>query len=639
MKIRISILLIVFTCLLCSCAPAASDTSSVLNSNDMEKIAESLSTDIDYERHIEKLNITGISGEISAVTMQNGQLWFAYEQVLYYTNTDGSNVHEVFGSLPENTCHIAFGANQEVYVGADNAIYIFKTDGELLSQSAFDYGQTLIDLVSMPDENPAALLWNGNEHIICSIEKENFGTEIDFDIPELVVIRGITIYNGFSLLTLDDGLYVSSGKSTMPILSWIDIGCAENNGICLAGISENNDIFLLNRLDGSIYTLSEPVFIEKTILNLATVVNLAGSDLEKAVISFNNSNREYKIKVTTYDSVELLNRDIIAGNVPDLINISSIIPFDSYSAKGLFEDLNPYFESDGEVQLIPQIQKAMLSDGKLYFASPGFHVMTLIGIPDFVGSEYGWTYDEMKHYLAEASKGATVLAHYWTKEHLLQFFLYQNMDWTVDWQTGRALFDSADFKELLEFVNTARENSGEIMDEIAQIMVGKQLVIHHTFVDIINFAYIDNMFEGKSVFKGFPSSKKSSGVLYPANYMIAMTSVCAEKPAAWSFIRQALLDDPLFQIIPAIKSKFDSAVDIAMAEGDEELGVPPLTKQQYEKLLELIDGIGPIVQQNLDLQRIINEEVPAYFAGQKSVEEVCEIIQARAQNYVGERSG
>lgn len=634
MKKRIIALLLLSTCLLCSCVQA---TPEPKYGDSPEKIAERLSLDNDYERHLEKVNITGITGEIAAAKIYNSQFWFVSGQVLYCANSDGSNARKIFDSLPENARHVAFGTNQEIYVGADNAIFTYDVDGGLLSRSSFDYGQIMLDLISIPDESPAALLWNGSENIICSIEAKNLGKEIDFDIPKSVIIHGISVYNASPILSLEDGLHLYSMEETLPLLSWMDIGVADSNSICLVGVSENNGMTFLNRADGCIYTLSDPVLIEKNILNFATIVSLAGTDLEKSIISFNNSNREYKIIVTTYDSLEQLNIDIIAGNIPDLINISDIMPFDSYVAKGLLEDLNPYFDADNEVKLLPQIRKAMLRDGKLYFASPGIYAMTLIGIPEFVGSEYGWTFDEMKDCLDKASEDATVLPNYWTKENLLQYLLYQNMEWTVDWKTGRALFDSPDFKELLAYINTAPDTVDEIPDDVEQIMNGKQLAIHHTFLDIINFAYIDNMFEGNAVFKGFPGSDKSSGVLY-TKYKLAMTSVCAEKDAAWSFICQALLDDPLFQLIPAIESKFNDALSAAMTEGDEELGVPPLTNLQHEKLLALLDGLGSTAQVNLDLQNIIEGEVPAYFEGQKSVDEVCAIIQSRAQTYVDERS-
>lgn len=51
----------------------------------------------------------------------------------------------------------------------------------------------------------------------------------------------------------------------------------------------------------------------------------------------------------------------------------------------------------------------------------------------------------------------------------------------------------------------------------------------------------------------------------------------------------------------------------------------------------LIDNISDKFKYNVEIQKIINEEVDAYMQGQKDIESVCEIVQSRVQLYLDER--
>jgi hypothetical protein len=64
----------------------------------------------------------------------------------------------------------------------------------------------------------------------------------------------------------------------------------------------------------------------------------------------------------------------------------------------------------------------------------------------------------------------------------------------------------------------------------------------------------------------------------------------------------------------------------------------PVTAEQAKEYRELIDGITMISQNDREITGIILEEAAAYFNGQKTSEEVAELIQNRVQTLVYERS-
>ena len=63
-----------------------------------------------------------------------------------------------------------------------------------------------------------------------------------------------------------------------------------------------------------------------------------------------------------------------------------------------------------------------------------------------------------------------------------------------------------------------------------------------------------------------------------------------------------------------------------------------LSKEEYDKLVSLIDGTKKvIVNIEDDITKIIEEELYAMFAGEKTPEETAEVIQSRAGILISER--
>ena len=61
-----------------------------------------------------------------------------------------------------------------------------------------------------------------------------------------------------------------------------------------------------------------------------------------------------------------------------------------------------------------------------------------------------------------------------------------------------------------------------------------------------------------------------------------------------------------------------------------------MTKEEVARLKEDISSVSHVYSYNENLIQIIQEEVAAFFSGQKTAEEVAGIVQSRAQIYVNE---
>ena len=71
---------------------------------------------------------------------------------------------------------------------------------------------------------------------------------------------------------------------------------------------------------------------------------------------------------------------------------------------------------------------------------------------------------------------------------------------------------------------------------------------------------------------------------------------------------------------------------------DEEIVLPTLTEEQLNQAVSFVEGITKAPYQNSEIMSIINEEVQAFFEGQKSAKDVASVIQNRVQLYLDENN-
>jgi ABC-type glycerol-3-phosphate transport system substrate-binding protein len=586
---------------------------------------------ISYALELPQVNIG-----VDAVQLTDNTLWFVSGEKLYSAQADGSDAQERFGSVPSGTYCLTIGTDDCIYFGGDAGIYVFDVDGVQQNLLTLKRDELLCDLMTTTDGTNAALISNNDGYALREFTTDAFNDTLNYKFTAVTDIRGIAQYNGDFLICENEGIAVYSEAVYLPAVKWSDIGVV---GLYtyFAGILGDGKIMYLNRTDKKIYfAQKEPTVFEKTELSLAVIAenDFVRPELEAAVVAFNSANSEYTVKIEKYASVTEMNVHIIAGDTPDLINVDGL-PFETFAKKGLFEDLSPYFDSAEDLNLVPSFRKAMSTDDSLYRVSPDFLVWSLEGISDYIGTKQGWTFDELKQIIADAPEGTSVFPQTWDKQAVSTFLLKQNIDEYVDWENSKALFNTSEFKNLLEFINTFPDFPGDATDEFEQLRSGKQLVTPGGAGSVEGFTNVDRYFGGKLVAKGFPSERRASGLLNPASCTFAICSASANKDGAFAFIRSVLLTDDL-KYIPMLQSKFDEAITTAMTEPI--LLDSPMTSDEYVQLMTFLNGVDSVLSSNQVLQNIIDEETPPYFAGQKTVDEVCEIIQNRAELYINEQS-
>lgn len=404
-------------------------------------------------------------------------------------------------------------------------------------------------------------------------------------------------------------------------------------------------------------------------------------DIKQQLVDFNKNSDQYKIYVrdySTYDTMDdytqgltRLNADIVSGDVPDIMLLNSQMPVESYIAKGVFADLNEFFEKESQLKkedLLPNVIEAVSYGDGLYRIAPSFSVSSFAAKTADVGEEPGWTMDEALALLATKPEGTQLLS-----EITCSGFMYYTM-WIcgqeyVDWDSGECYFDTEGFKKILEYANSLPREidyTGVMDDETywqemeTQYRNGKTILSMQYLSSFRDYAYAKQGTFGEDItFIGFPVENGLGGCLN-IDQTMAISALSKNQDAAWEFVKSFFTEeyqDNLEYNFPVRISSMQKLEEKSWEKpytvdeqgnkqeyddyfyvGGMEVPVVPLTKEESGKVMDYIKSLNTICTYNEDLNNIITEETESYFSGQKSVDEVVEVIQSRAKIYVSENS-
>ncbi len=451
------------------------------------------------------------------------------------------------------------------------------------------------------------------------------------------------------------------------------------------GMEQNENLAILTPTDRS--TLPE-----KTILTYATMY--LSQNERNRIINYNKSSTTRRIEVRDYSEyrteddyqagVKKLNAEILAGQIPDLINTSQL-PIRQYGTKGILEDLWPFIENDtgigGRDGLMERVFTAAEQDGKLYQVFGDFSIYTVAGATSVVGKRNSWTLADLQAALATMPEGCAILNAYATKSDMLQNIVGMNLDNYVNWSDGACNFDSSEFKALLEFCNTFpaeykwEDHQDDDDDDYTRISEGRQM-LRTSYIGDPKDLQVDRALFGDNVsYVGFPKEDGSVGSSFNTNSGIAMSAACKDKEGAWGFMREMLISryagkdkDALWNVyqFPTNKADFEWMWEKSMipdgyetdADGNQVLdenGNPieisnssmswgggfsvefyAATEEDRAMFMDLYNKVDSMNGRDESIYEIVTDVAGGYFAGDKTLDDAAAQIQSRVKLYVDE---
>ena len=272
---------------------------------------------------------------------------------------------------------------------------------------------------------------------------------------------------------------------------------------------------------------------------------------------------------------------------------------------------------------------------------------------------------EMMDAFAKMPEGATIFGDQTTRESLLWTFSTMAISDYIDETTGQCNFNSQGFKDVLSFLKDIPAETNvdyddptywqqfetQYRDNRTMLM---QISLNNLEYMIYNFG---QMGTSEVSLVGFPT-EKGMGAVVSSSQQYAISAKSPNQEGAWEFLRYYLTDDyqkqtydmPLNRRIwldkalecterPHYEDEEGNIIyeDYTYWLGEQEIVIDPLTKEQVDDLYNYVSFINKRMSYDTSLLDIIKEEAAYYFEGDKTVDEVAEIIQGRIQLYMDEK--
>ena len=400
---------------------------------------------------------------------------------------------------------------------------------------------------------------------------------------------------------------------------------------------------------------------DRTVITIATWLDREDSAPERITRLFNESQDDIRVELVTYDpgdtmtaeaSIERAYMSFAAGNTPDLYHTLS---FDAAKLRngGLIEDWYPVMLSDASFNMDEyqtHIWELLETDGKLYQLAASFDVFGIGGPAEIYEGLSGFTIDEFRTFLNEHTDKL-----YIEQERMLQIMLWygSHLDF-IDREAMTCDFESEDFLEVLTFlnelpvvpqygteVNVAREQSASL---------------HHN-------NHKRNGYYSRVV--GVPS-RYGAGPGVAIGESFALSSTTEHQDACWTFIKWLLSPETQAELymegseIPIRLDVWEESLQRSMLGGEDEKSlfyghttgdgefidgeffpeyVDGLPAEEVEYLRQIVANTNRTAMGFFDYESItaiVEEEVLAYLAGDKTAEECAHLIQERVSILLAE---
>ena len=433
----------------------------------------------------------------------------------------------------------------------------------------------------------------------------------------------------------------------------------------------STELALLRKAEGSQAPQRETIVLGTLYSN---------SILRNAAMKFNRENDKYQLKIReymdpqTHDRAEAalrMNSDILSDDCPDILDIADL-DLKALASKGLFADLNTCLESSALLSrgdFPDSLLDAYTIEGNLITIPSRFSLKTVFGWSAQVGDTFGWTLEEMMAY-ADANPDAEVFDNV-SRSEVMRYLMSYNEDAFIDWSTGECRFESDAFKALLEFASRfpgeTRQNAEQSSTPV-RIQNGEVLLLVEDIAEFDSIQLPLEIYHNEGTCIGFPASDGSAGCMLIPYGAYAITVKSDLKEGAWAFIESLLASqDAEASFFPSKKDTLaekaadavtpeyltDEAGEILLGENGEPIPkesgmaiaysdweytyhIP--TREEADLILRLIEAAKPVsFSEANEVVKIINEEAEGYYLGQKTAEEVMEIIQNRVRIYVNEK--
>lgn len=352
-----------------------------------------------------------------------------------------------------------------------------------------------------------------------------------------------------------------------------------------------------------------------------------------------------------------LTLDIIQGKAPDLISVYGL-ESESLAKIGSFCDLYTFMNEDAKLKeenLISSVLHVYEMEGHLYTIAPAFRIYTMWGAGSMVEGKKGVDVEKMIQILQNYGGDINSIYGFSADENVLTTLCAFNMDKFIDWNEGTCDFTGDGFRQIVDF---AKQYQGKSFDSLYRAVQNREILLTLGIITSVEDYRLESELYGENVqFIGYPTESGNGTAALFVGDELAISSKSEHQKEAWEFVKYFMQNGYNSTGFPVVKEQFDVFLNESMNEVfvNENGELSAVAKRSYTEkdiiniqvykcepgdvaaIRDLVNNISDKFQYHTEIQKIIDEEIAAYFQGQKDIEEVCEIIQNRVQLYLDEK--
>jgi len=417
----------------------------------------------------------------------------------------------------------------------------------------------------------------------------------------------------------------------------------------------------------------------KTILELFAPYGEVDENINEAILKFNETNGSYFIEVTNkytanhdiedlskvdsedeYEDITLgrsakmsnqLAMDIMNGEGPDILMNTS--PYGQLNDDSYLVDLSPYFKDLDKEKYFVNLLESAKKDGKLFQMPICYTVEGIFTDKKYAGdSGIGFTTEEYGRFVSSVLNGKDLIAS--GQAHYFAMLFSCMSDKFI--KEGKADFSGTDFKVLADYVkDNVREKAPSWSSE--ESLEKNNAASFTSCYAMSGYFYTLSEIKGDITLLGLPSSD-GRGPMFEAYTSVGVSAQASDKDACIEFIKIILSDEIQEDLAmqehfvlnrDALRKGGKAAVEFyngpagdMMFGYDSSTGEPLANRIKFsEKNIETLESIilscSGMHTEDQAVNLILIEEMPAYFTGQKSLDDVIKIVQDRVQKVLDER--
>ena len=338
-----------------------------------------------------------------------------------------------------------------------------------------------------------------------------------------------------------------------------------------------------------------------------------------------------KIVATEATAVDSFKADIRTGDGPDLIFYSS----DSAQLNNsdYLVDLTKRINTEKSLNngdYMDFVTKPNGRNGMHFRLDYGFVSVALVVNNSYIDDgTMGVTFDQYNSMINNFNAGTSIL---YKDDLALMKLLIENSDSLSYDRDGKLKLGNDSFCAVNEYIASIPDN----MPNDDNYWVPKKKIQLVDGMNFNSFAYLyGDVYKNYSII-GLPSSDGHAEVIRGRG--IGITTCCSLQDAAWEFAMTLMSSEYQNQMNiyydPVLKSAqkimFEGYVDIKNARRNPyDASDIPLTKDVVDYYIDQISDAVAVPDMDSGIIVIMNEEMPAYYSGQKTLDEVSLIIENR----------